>query len=230
MLLLAYVSTQIPGDVKRFQKAKGRKTLEWSAEVDQSNQWCSYSQWFSSCCSLQQWHFCWTELGSWREKAQESQESKFQWWAEQFWEHKAGKQQGCKQPACVLSSPSADSFTQNSELLRIGRTSRDHLVQLPCPSRESLLASPLRPVSVLTSEQNHHFNLFAKCSFSHFQLFPLHLVLLKSPSSNQLSVLAPASPGGTLPAPAATIITFFLSELTMLPTACNSLAAGLSLF
>lgn len=130
----------------------------------------------------------------------------------------------------MLSNLSADSSTQTSELLRMGRTSRDHLVQLPCPSRESLLPFPLHPGSVLTSQQNHHFDLLAKHSFSHFQLLLLHLVLLKSPPGSQLSVLAPLSPRGTLPAPAATIITFFLLELIMLPTDCNSLAALLSLF
>lgn len=68
----------------------------------------------------------------------------------------------------------------------MGRTSQDLLVQPPYPSSESLLSSPRHPSSVLTSQQNHLFNLLAKCSFSHFQLFLLHLVLLKSPSSNQL--------------------------------------------
>lgn len=111
---------------------------------------------------------------------------------------------------------------------QMGRTSQDRLVQALCPSRDSLLPSPLHPGSVLTSEQNHHFDLLAKCSFSHFQLFLLHLVLLKSPTNNQLSVLAPLSPRSTLPAPAATIMTFFLLELIMLPTNCNSLAAVLS--
>lgn len=231
MFLLAYISTQIPSDVKHFHKGKGRKTLEWSAVADQSNWWCSYSQWFSSRCSVQQWHLCCTEPGSWRKKAQQKPGKQIPGVGRaNLGNARAGKEQGCKQLAHVLSNLSADPSTQTSELLRMGRSSWYHLVQRPCPSRESLLPSPLHLDSVLTPEQNHCFDLLAKCSFSHFQLFLLHLVLLKSPPGNQLSAPAPPSPRGTLPAPAATIITFFLLELIMLPTDCNSLAAVLSLF
>lgn len=59
--------------------------------------------------------------------------------------------------------------------------------------------------------------------------FLLHRVLLKSPSGNQLSVLAPPPPRGTLPVPAATIMPFLLLELIRLPTNCISLAAVLFL-
>lgn len=140
-----------------------------------------------------------------------------------FGNAKAGNKQGCKQLAPVLSNPSADSSIQTSELLRMGRTSQDRLVQPLCRPHSTLALSSHQ-------NKNHHFDLLAKCSFSHFQLFLLHLVLLKSPTNNQISALAPPSPRSTLPAPAATIMTFFLLELIMLPTNCNSLAAVLSLF
>lgn len=123
----------------------------------------------------------------------------------------------------VLSNLSADSSTQIFQFLRVGRTSPDHQIQHPCPLYSTLdLSSHQNKIRTSTCLLN------AASPISSY--FLLHLVLLKSPSGNQRSVLAPPSPRGTLPAPAATIMTFLILELIMLPTNRNSLAALLFLF
>lgn len=151
-----------------------------------SEQQCSYSQGLSSRHSLQQQHLHWTELRSWREKTQQSQESKFWWQVERFWKTRSGKEQVWKQLVHPHTNLSADTSAQASELLRTGRTFSRSPIPTPVP-RQQLLPTPLLPGSVLTSEQNNHVDLLATCSFFHFQLFLLHLVLLKSPSDSFLS-------------------------------------------
>lgn len=143
---------------------------------------------------------------------------------------RAGKRQGCKhlthgplKSICRLLDTNLWAAEGGKDRSRSSNTAPLPKQRIPAAASTPLWRDS-HPNKITTST----WLLNATSSISSY--FLLHLVLLKSPSGNQLSVLAPPSPRGTLPAPAATIMTFLLLELIMLPTNHNSLAAVLFLF